>query len=459
MLQNKPFILIVDDDENLLNVIRECMGEEMNLHFARNSEEAFQILKDNNIDIILLDIDLIHENGLDLIAPMKESNPFCEIIMLTASNEVYDAVKAMKKGAFDYITKPFEREQLEAAIQKAEDKIQVERKISQLEENIERLQKFENLIFASPEMQIVVDTIRKIAPLDSTILIKGESGTGKELAASAIHNQSKRCSAPFVAVNCASIPENLFEAEMFGFEKGSFTGAVQTKVGKMEIANEGTIFLDEVSSLGPGGQASLLRAIEHKEIERVGSVRKIPLDIRIIAATNHDLKEMVHNGDFREDLYFRLNVIPLEIPPLRSRKDDITVLVKHFIKKYNYILNKKIPGLSKEALKILLRYQWPGNVRELENLLERLMSLGRDKAEIGVDALPMEIVMSDNQMLEEEKVLSLEESKKQFERELIIAALERADWNRKSASRILGVHVNTLLNKMRSMAITPPAGS
>jgi two-component system, NtrC family, response regulator AtoC len=455
-MTNKPNILVVDDDQGLLDALNMCFSKTFNMHNALNSNEALQVLKSTSIDVILLDIELGVENGLDLINPLKNESSFSEIIMLTACDEVFEAVQAMKNGAFDYVTKPFEVDTLEIAIFKALDKIRTETRVVLLEEDIGRLKKFEDLIYTSAKMQAVVDTIRAIASLDSTILIKGESGTGKELVARAIHRLSNRSKGPLVTVNCASIPDTLFESEMFGFERGSFTGAIQTKRGKMEMASGGTIFLDEISSLRKNGQASLLRAIEHKEIEHVGSTKKISLDIRIVSATNRNLLEMVAEGNYREDLYYRLNVIPVEIPPLRERKEDILVLVNHFVKKYNYILSKNIPGIDAEAIKPLIHYHWPGNVRELENLVERLVALGQNGKYIGIEAMPLEISVPQNPFEEEDEPFSLEANKKQFERELIIAALERAKWNRKLTARILGVHVNTLIRKINSLKISPP---
>jgi len=455
-MDKKSSILIIDDDRHLQMALETYFGDRYHLFFAINAREAMEIIRGHTVDVILLDIDLGEENGLDLIDPIKNEGSLSEIVMLTASNEISDAVQAMKMGAFDYITKPFEADALEVAIRKALEKIRVETRISLLEEDIGRLRKFEDLIYTSSRMQEVVETITRVAPLESTILIKGESGTGKELVATAIHRNSTRKDGPLVSINCASVPDNLFEGEMFGFEKGSFTGAVQTRRGKMEMANGGTIFLDEVSSLRSNGQASLLRALEHKEIERVGSNKKINLDIRIIAATNRDLKEFIREGKYREDLYYRLNVIPIEIPPLRERKEDIIVLINHFIKKYNYILSKNILGIEADAIKPLIRHQWPGNIRELENLIERLVALGKNDRYITADVLPLEIVMPENPLVEEDETLSLEAGKRQFERELIIAALERAKWNRKLTAKILGIHVNTLLKKIKDLDITPP---
>ncbi len=455
-MKEKPNVLIIDDDQNLIVALNTYFGKKLNLNSAVNGKEAMGVLKTEPVEVILLDIDLGEENGLDLIEPLKNESSFSEIIMLTASNEINDAVRAMKMGAFDYITKPFEVDTLEVTIQKALEKIQIETRISLLEEDIGRLKRFEDLIYVSSKMQRVVDTIKQVAPLGSTILIKGESGTGKELVAIAIHRNSSRSDGPLVSVNCASIPDTLFEAEMFGFERGAFTGAIRTKRGKLEMANAGTIFLDEVGSLRANGQASLLRAIERKEIERVGSTRKIKLDIRILTATNRNLPEMVKEGKFRKDLYYRLNVIPIEIPPLRERKEDIVILVNHFIKKYNYILSKNVLGINADAIRPLIRYHWPGNVRELENLIERLVALGKNDSYIGVDALPLEIVMPENPLLDDGDTLTLEAGKRQFERELIIAALERAKWNRKLTAKMLGIHVNTLLKKINNLKITPP---
>lgn len=457
-MNRNPNVLAVDDDVNICLLIKAALGDKYNLFSATSVNDALQILQTENIDIVLLDIVLNGENGLSAIQPMKDISKFTEIIMLTGSSRIQDVVQAMKLGASDYLHKPFAIEELMLAMEKTVNKISADDKISLLEEDIGRFKKFADLVYVTPVMQKIVDTIKQVAPLDSTVLIQGESGTGKELVAQAIHNNSKRKDGPFIAINCASIPDTLFESEMFGFEKGSFTGAIQTKKGKFEIANGGTIFFDELPSLRAAGQASLLRAIENKEIERVGSTRKINLDIRIISASNRSLHDLVREDKFRADLYYRLNVIPLEIPPLRERKDDIESLVSYFIKKYNYILGKKIENLDSDALEALKKYDWPGNVRELENLIERLIALTNGDSDpiIAIDRIPLEIIMPENSLINSNETLNLESGRKQFERELIIAALEKVNWNRTLTSKMLGVHVNTLLKKMSELRITPP---
>ncbi len=449
-------ILIIDDDKTISFLIISALGDKYNIFSAEKIKEAVNILKDESIDVILLDIEIGSENGLEAIPILKNESKFSEIIMLTGSSKIKDVVTAMKLGAFDYLHKPFELSELNLAVEKALLKINTDNKMTALEEDIGRLKKFEDLIFSSPIMEKVINTIKTIGPLDTTILIKGESGTGKELVAMAIHNNSKRKNGPFVAVNCAAIPENLFEAEMFGFEKGAFTGAIQTKKGKFEIAHGGTIFLDEISSLNIEGQASLLRSIERKEIERVGSNRKIAVDIRILAATNKNLPDMVQEGKFREDLYYRLNVIPIDIPPLKDRKEDIKILVSHFIEKYNFVLGKSVSGADEGFLQYLESHNWPGNVRELENIIERSVALCPDSTKISIDNLPIEIIMSQNPLVEDSEPITFEASKKQFEKDLIIAALEKSKYNRTVTARMLGIHINTLLKKINDLKIIIP---
>jgi DNA-binding NtrC family response regulator len=360
-----------------------------NVKTFTNGNDALSALTENP-DLILLDIMLPDINGNEVLGRIKQRIPNLPVIMLSAQGSVEVALESVRLGAFDYFPKPVDKNRLEPAIRNAIKNFDLEREVEKLKENLQREYSFENIISADKKMQEAFRMISKVLDNDITVLITGESGTGKELVARAIHYSGKRKAAPFIVVNCASIPRELLESELFGHEKGSFTGAHQRKIGKFELAKGGTIFLDEIGEMEMSLQAKILRVIQLKEFERVGGNEVFKADVRIISATNRDLKSAVDNKQFREDLYYRLSSFPIQIPALRERKADIVVLINHFIKTFNEKLGKNIKGVSKNALKYLYDYDWPGNIRELENLLERCVIL-TDAETIDADILPQAI--------------------------------------------------------------------
>jgi len=390
MFNSKPTILIVEDEKGMREALGLALRNRYNLFTAKHGKEALGMISDENIDLVLLDLLLPGLNGMKVLELIKSMDETIPVIMITAVKTIDSAVNAMKKGAYDYITKPFEVKELEVLIEKALERRLLQKENVSIKSQFEKKMGFEKIIGKSQQMQEVFRLIEDVAPSSATILICGESGTGKELVARAIHNRSPRLKKLFVALNCAAIPENLLESELFGHEKGSFTGAMEQHIGKFELAHQGTMFLDEIGTLPLSMQAKLLRALQEKTIERVGGNASIKIDVRIIAATNADLKRAVENGKFREDLYYRLNVIPILIPPLREREEDILLLAGYFLKKFNLEFGKNIKGFSEEAAKLLLEYRWPGNVRELENLIERLVVLGKEER-ISVGSMPSDI--------------------------------------------------------------------
>jgi DNA-binding NtrC family response regulator len=371
------------------------------------------------------------------------------------------AVKSIKLGAYDYITKPFEADDILSAVERVLEKQTLERQVDYLRLEMAHQLGDRQILTQDPSMLGVLDLIKRVATTSSSVLITGESGTGKELVARSLHLGSERRKESFVAINCAAIPSELMESELFGHERGAFTGAHSRSVGKFEYANGGTLFLDEISALRLELQAKLLRVIQEKEIQRLGSNRSIKVDVRIVAATNTKLEENIQKGTFRRDLFFRLNVIPIRLPSLRERKGDVRLLAQHFLKRFNLQLRRQIPGFTSQAVDALERYPWPGNVRELENLIERLVVLGRDNEPISHDDLPLEILLDSplpQQALLPEKD-GLLKARDSFERQFILKALKRAQGNQSEAARILGIHRNTLIQKMKALDLreTPPS--
>lgn len=386
-------IFIVDDEEAILKMLTHWCKTQWNYNvktFA-NGSDALNSLSENP-DLVLLDIMLPDINGNDVLRNIKSKNPNLPVIMLSAQGSVEVALESVRLGAFDYFPKPIDKNRLEPAIRNALKNYDLERELENLKENLQKEYSFDNIVSADDRMQEAFKMVSKVLNNDITVLITGESGTGKELIARAIHYNGKRKDAPFVVVNCASIPRELLESELFGHEKGSFTGAHQRKIGKFELARGGTIFLDEIGEMEMSLQAKILRVIQMKEFERIGGNEIIKSDVRIISATNRDLKLAVESKGFREDLYYRLSSFPIHIPPLRERRRDIVVLIDHFLKHFNQKLGKNIKNLSKTTLKTLYDYDWPGNVRELENTIERCIILS-DGDLIEQDVLPDNIAM------------------------------------------------------------------
>jgi DNA-binding NtrC family response regulator len=448
-MSKKPNILVVDDEKSMRDSMHMLLKDNYNVHLADSGKVAINIVKKEPIDLVLLDIRLPEIDGMEVLKIIKGIDDSIEVIMVTAVIMVGKAVEAIRHGAYDYITKPFDIEALQEQVAKVMEKRKLLQENISLRRLMEKDFQFEKIVGKSPAIREVFKIIDDVARSNATILISGESGTGKELVARAIHNRSARRDGLFVAVNCAAIPENLLESELFGHEKGSFTGAIDRQIGKFEISSGGTIFLDEIGSLPLPMQAKLLRALQEKEIERIGGSKPIPVDVRIISATNSDLRAEIKNRKFREDLYYRLNVIPIHLPPLRERKEDIPLLANHFLNKYKHEFGKKIKSFKKETLALLSAYDWPGNVRELENMVERLVVLTRAEL-IGNDKLPAEIKGEDPSAPESSES-KLSDALKKFEADFIRKTLEKAGGKKGKAAEILGIHRNTLRSLQKKL--------
>jgi len=443
----RPVVLTVDDEPGVRESFRQILQDECDLLEATGGQVAFAQLESRDVDLVLLDVRLGPETGLEILDYIKALEDSVEVIVVTAVTDIRTAVEAMKRGAYDYVTKPFDPDEMMALVRRALEKRALKREVQYLRSELASARGFGEIVGRSPEMVHIYERIAQVAQTTATVLITGESGTGKELIARAIHRQSPRREGPFVAVNLAAIPEPLIESELFGHERGAFTGAYQKKVGKFELAHGGTLFLDEVGAMRVDLQAKLLRAIQEREIERVGGTRSIKLDVRIIAATNVNLKQAVRDRTFREDLYYRVNVVPVTVPPLRERREDIPLLVDHFVRKYNREFGKAVRGISPGALPVLLDYDWPGNVRELENIIERSVALATGPV-ISLRDLPLDLALPDAAARSDEPGLSLREARERFERQFILRVLEGVDWNQSRAARLLGLHRNTLTTKL-----------
>jgi DNA-binding NtrC family response regulator len=413
------------------------------------------MLQKEPIDLVLLDVHMPDMDGLEVLRKIKEQDEDIDVIMVSALNLARKAVDAIKLGAYDYITKPYEPEDILSTVKRVISNQRLNKELNFLRKEVEKFQGFEEIVSQNKMMLEIFELIKKVAYTTTHVLITGESGTGKELIARSIHRQGSRKTGPFVAINCAAIPSELMESEMFGHEKGAFTGAHTRTIGKFEYANGGTLFLDEISALRSDLQAKLLRVLQEKEIERIGSNKPIKIDIRVISATNTNLEIAVAQGQFRKDLYFRLNVVPISIPPLRERKEDISLLAKHFLHKFNTAFNKKVPGFSEKALMALTQYHWPGNIRELENLIERIVVLSSGSERIDVKHIPLEILMNSGQDIQdlEEKRGGLIKVRDEIEKRVILNVLEASQWNQTETAKILKINRNTLLQKAKQLGI------
>ena len=444
----RPAILVVDDDPGLRESFRLILEDEYEVLDVPDGAQALDIVRSYQVDLVLLDIRLPGMDGLEVLERIKALDDQLDVILVTAVKTVRTAVSAMKLGALDYLTKPFDEEEVLTVIRRALEKRALEREVVFLRSELARREDLYEMIGQSVEMRRLHGLVAQVARTSATVLITGESGTGKELLARAIHRQGPRRDRPFVAVNPAAITESLIETELFGHERGAFTGAHQRKLGRFELAQGGTLFLDEIGTLRPEMQAKLLRVLQEREIERVGGTHTIKLDLRIIAATNTDLKQAVANQSFRDDLYYRLNVVQITMPPLRDRRDDIGSLADHFVRRYRQQFGKQIAGMTPEALEALADYSWPGNVRELQNVIERCVALA-DGPLIRFSDLPLEFMIPDaRSRAAAAGSLNLEEAHDQFERQIVQRVLDRVDWNQSEAARLLGLHRNTLKMKM-----------
>ncbi len=392
MLQKAVNVLVVDDDQSVRSMLSFVLGKDgYQVEEAHSGSDALRKLKGRSYDLVISDIRMPDLNGIELLKKIKTHDPELPVIMITAYAATHDAIEAMKLGAEDYVTKPFNLEELKIIIAKSLHKKSIEQENVELRQKLSEREKFEDIVGADPQMTKIYELIRTVAQTDSTVLIAGESGTGKELIARAIHAQSQRAGQRFVSINCGALPENLLESELFGHKKGAFTDAYQEKEGLFEAARQGTLFLDEISEMSQKMQVKLLRAIQEKAVRRVGDNREIAVDVRIIAATNRDLMESIEKGDFRSDLYYRLNVISVKVPPLRERKDDIPILMQHFLQRYNQKFAKNITGFEKPVVDCFTAYRWPGNVRELENFIERGVALEKGPV-FSTSSLPSEVI-------------------------------------------------------------------
>jgi two-component system NtrC family response regulator len=449
-MSNNKTILIADDDESLRRVIEYNLSNKgYRILLANNGNEALNIFKSEDVDIVITDIQMEKVDGLELLEEIKRLKSNALVIMITAHGSIETAVKAMKLGAYDYITKPFDRDELQIIIEKAQNLQSLMSENIRLRQELADRFSLDNIIGASSKMKRIYDMVARVAKSDSTILLQGESGTGKELIARAIHFNSSRAKKPFITVNCSAIPENLMESELFGHVKGAFTGAVKDKAGKFEAADGGTIFLDEIGDIRKDLQVKLLRVLQEKSIDKVGSTQDINVDVRVIAATNILLETAIEEGKFREDLFYRISVIPILLPPLRERKDDIPLLVQHFMAKHG---GKDCKMLS-EVLDILNRYDWPGNVRELENIIERAIVLKKEDNVINPEDIPDHIKIKQlrSQMSLEipDEGVKLEE----VEKALIINALNKAGQNQTRAAELLNISRQTLIYRMQKYDI------
>ncbi len=450
-------ILIVDDEVGARESLRMILKNEYEVFLAKNAEEAFLRIKEHAPDVILLDIILPDLDGLKVLEIVKQNDPDAIVIMITATKTVKTAVEAMKLGAYDYVTKPFEVDELRLMISRSLSTQALEKEVQYLRKEVDKNFGFGNIIGKSDVMKEIFNIIRQIADSKSTVLIMGESGTGKELVSRAIHYISQRRNTPFVTINCAAIPETLIESELFGHEKGAFTNAIERKLGRFEIAHSGTLFLDEIGELSLATQAKILRFLEEREFNRVGGSKTIKVDVRLIAATNKDLTQLIKKGLFREDLYYRINVVPIILPPLRERPEDIPLLLDHFVQKFSAENKKQVKGVSKEALDILKNYEWPGNVRELENLVERVVTLTVNSY-IQPNELPFSLINVPKLNGLKESILtgrvSLTQGEEKFEKEIIEDALRRANYVQSHAAEMLGVSRRILKYKMDKFGIS-----
>jgi len=458
-------VLVVDDEEGVRASVRAILEETCDVLEAANGAQALEVMKAQEIDLVMLDQRMPGEAGIDVLPRIKAADPSTVVVIATAVRELRTAVEALKRGAYDYLTKPFDVDDILMLAQRALDKRALEREVLYLRSALAGgapesggvAGSFERMVGRHPEMARIYQLITQIATTPITVLITGESGTGKELVARAIHARSERRGQPFVAVNVAAIPEALVESELFGHEKGAFTGAHAKKLGRFEMAHGGTVFLDEIGTLRLDLQAKLLRVLQEREIERLGGVRPVPVDVRILAATNVNLKSAVRARAFREDLYYRLNVVPIHVPPLRERREDIPALVEHFVRKIARECNRDVRGVSAGALEVLTRYDWPGNVRELENVLHRAVVLARSPV-IHLQDVPLDVAMPETgSRLGEDTSPPLREAMEQFERQYILRVLEGTGWNVSRAARRLGVHRNTVLTKLSGWGIQRPS--
>jgi DNA-binding NtrC family response regulator len=453
-------VLVVDDEElyrRALERILRRVGHQVLL--ARDATEALSVLASQPVDLVLADVKMPGINGLELVRQIHDLAPDLPCIVITGYGGAQQSVEALRAGAFWYLEKPFEQQHLDAVRRLVDQAIELGRLKAEnrmLQHQLRSKYRFENIVGNSPALRAVLDVVAKVADTDSTVLVTGESGTGKELIARAIHYNSRRAERMFVTVNCGAIPEELLESELFGHVRGAFTNAVSHREGRFALANGGTIFLDEIGDMSPNLQVKLLRVLQDRTFEPVGSSKTVSVDVRVIAATNQDLEAAIRERRFREDLFYRLNVIPIEVPPLRERREDIGLLVRHFLDAASRERGKPAPALAPEAEALLVAYAWPGNVRELENVIERLVVLCGDR-EIGPDDLPAALRRASARAPGAQELpaagLCFRDVVEDFETDLILRALEQTHWNKNRAARLLGLNRTTLIEKIKKKGL------
>lgn len=448
-MSRRPRILVVDDEAPMRESLKDWLTEDgYEVGLASGGQQAIVMAREQDWDVILLDLKMPGMDGLETLRRLKGEDVAtdAQVIIMTAYGTIDTAVQAMKEGAFDYLLKPFDPDQVEMEIQRIISHRELVMENLLLRQKLEERAEFDEIVGRSEPMQRIFQLIKKVAPTDSTVLITGESGTGKELIARAIHANSPRCYRPFIAVSCGALPDSILESELFGYERGAFTGAVHTKRGRFELAHQGTLFLDEVGEISLKTQVDLLRVLQEREFCRLGGHEPIKVDVRILAATNRDLKKAMAENRFREDLYYRLNVICIQVPPLRERREDIPLLAESFVKKHALAMNKEPVKIAPSALKVLMEYDWPGNVRELENVIERALVIGK-----GSQILPEDLPFPRREQAIEPRAKSL----KAMEKLHIERILEETGWNIRQAARLLEIDRQTLYNKMKRYKIEP----
>jgi len=448
-----PTILIVEDEAKMRRLLELNLGEDgFNTLSAGDAEVGLKLLRENAVDLVVTDLKLPGMNGLEFLQTIKRQNAALPVVVMTAFGSVETAVEAMKGGASDYVLKPFSLSEMRMVIRKELDVHNLREENRSLREALGKRYAHPNVVARSAKMQEVLATVDRVAPTNSTVLLGGESGVGKDLIARAIHEKSRRASGPFIKINSTAIPENLLESELFGYEKGAFTGANASKPGKFELADKGTLFLDEIGDVPPATQVKLLRVLQEREFERLGGTKTVKVDVRLVAATNRDLREALEQGTFREDLYYRLNVVPIDIAPLRQRKEDIPDLVNLFISRFAGESGKAVKGISPEAMQILVNYHWPGNVRELQNIIERACALAKgsvlEAGDIHLDLRPAKVANGASGFLPEGMTLE------HWEDEMIQEALRRANGNKSQAARLLGLSRNALRYRLSKIGIS-----
>ena len=454
MNQIKKTLLLVDDDNAHRTMLKAHLGAEgYEIIEADDGDVAVHLSKEKDIDLVLLDLKMQRMDGLEALAEIHKHKPGLPVIIITAFSSVENAVDAMKQGAFDYVTKPVDNDALSLTVKRALDFKTLEQENMALKQRLGEKFDLGNLIGTSQPMHELAETLSLVAPSDATVLITGESGTGKELVAGAVHHNSQRKDAPFIKVNCAALHENLLESELFGHEKGAFTGATEQRKGRFELADQGTLFLDEIGDMSLTTQAKILRVLQEGEFERLGGTATIKVDVRLLAATHKNLEQMIEEGSFRQDLFFRLSVVPLHLPPLRKRPMDIPALAEHFLNLYCEKNRKDIRSFTSEAMEALLAYHWPGNIRELENAIERAVILCLEE-KIALQHLPLQVRQSYADNTERPFAIRPGLTLKDMEKELILSTLRQTENNRTRAAEILGVTRQTLQNKLKEYGLT-----